>query len=143
MNKTVLVEKKKEFDFLPFCKKCEAPCCNGYLVCSEDEYKRIVECSGKDLGQKKNGYYEIVGDPCPYLSKTGLCTIHPVRPRICQMYPYYPDVDDQTHQIEIKLDDNCPAYMALDAAFQDKANKIGNNLLSDLGQEKYIEFWYD
>ena len=132
-----------DFDFLPFCESCVNPCCNGYLVCTETEYQRIVEYSGQDHAKKKKGYYEISGDPCPYLTKTGRCSIHPVRPRICQMYPYYPDVDDKTHAIQIKLDPKCPACVALDRPFKEKAYKIAHSLLDELGRKKYVEFWYD
>lgn len=147
MDQETLQEEHKKssetFDFLPFCRSCTEPCCNGYLVCTEKEYGKIVKFSGKHLGQKKNGYYEIVGDPCPYLDQEGLCSVYPVRPRVCQMYPYYPDVNDKTHKIEIRLDQDCPACYSLNVPFRERAHKLGKSLLDDLGLETYIRYWYD
>ncbi|MDP3981416.1 MAG: YkgJ family cysteine cluster protein [Chlamydiota bacterium] len=139
----ITIKSQQTFDFLKYCRTCIDPCCHGYFICSETEYQRIRDYSGKDYGVKKDGYYEFSGEPCPYLKENGLCSIHPVRPRICQIYPYYPDVDDEIQRITLKRDNACPANTAIDQAFMDKALKIADELIQEIGEQTYIRFWYD
>lgn len=83
------------------CKMC-GECCYGVggIFMESDEQKRIAEYLGlkledflKDYTEKRNGrIYAGVGSDnfCIFFkNKTG-CTIHPVKPARCELWPYFP-----------------------------------------------------
>lgn len=123
--------------FLPFCTSCTDPCCNGDILATESEHKAIVEYSGVDHFEKYDGYYVHEGDPCGYLKK-GLCSIHPVRPGICQMYPY--SINGDTGEIE--KDPSCPAAETLYESFRGKAQKIAKTIIEEMSFKTFLRFWH-
>lgn len=98
------------------CKRC-GDCCHGYggTVVSKQDIIRIAAYLGKDstsfvdeccefsgtkpiLTQNKDGY-------CIFWNK--ICTIHPVKPRMCREWPFIPGllVDPHNWQIMASM---CP-----------------------------------
>ena len=122
--------------FLPFCTACTDPCCNGYILATESEHKRIVEYSGEDHFEKHENYYVHEGDPCKYLKK-GLCSVHPVRPAICQIYPF--SIDGDTG--DLVKDPTCPAAETIYKSFQPKAERKVKKLIEEMGWDSFLHFW--
>ena len=128
--------KSSEY-FLPFCSACTDPCCNGHILATESEHERIVEYSGVDHFKKFKNYYVHEGDPCLYL-KQGLCSVHPVRPAICRMFPYYINGDTK----DLDIDDSCPAAGTLYASFRPYARRMANKILKEMSWKSFLHFWF-
>lgn len=128
-------DKESEF-FLPFCSTCIDPCCNGYILATASEHKKIVEYSGEDHFEKHRNYYVHEADTCNYL-KGGLCSVHPVRPTICRIYPYYVDGDSG----ELVKDPTCPAAETMYAQFKPKAQRKVKKLIEEMGWKNFLHFW--
>ena len=101
----------KAFD----CKMC-GECCygEGGIFMEEDEQKRIAEYMGLEfedfLAQytvKRHGRtYAAVGPDnfCIFFLKEKGCTIHPVKPARCDLWPYFPaNVEDRETWDQAKL----------------------------------------
>jgi Fe-S-cluster containining protein len=135
--KLIAGKSKGSSYFLPFCSTCTDPCCNGHILATESEYRRILSYSGGvDHFEKFQNYYVHEGDPCLYL-RNGLCSIHPVRPAICRMFPYHIDGD----MGDLGNDDTCPALATLYGSFRPNARRLAKRVIREMSWASFLHFW--
>ncbi|MBI1853599.1 MAG: YkgJ family cysteine cluster protein [Planctomycetes bacterium] len=130
------------FDFLKYCRVCTDRCCTGDILVTGEERARIVERTGKDQFEPDgHGLFTIrARGQCPYLASDGLCSVHDIRPEVCRMYPYWPDVDDG--QVKIPWDQTCPAAAHLPLEMRKDLEERARALVAKLGIESYAR-WYN
>ena len=85
------------------CRLC-GECCygEGGIIVEPDELKRIAdflelttdEFQNRFLEKKHNQLYAKTGPDnfCIFYDKKDACKIHPVKPRRCTLWPYYPAI---------------------------------------------------
>jgi Fe-S-cluster containining protein len=129
------------FDFLPFCRACTDRCCTGDILVTPEERARIVERTGRDhFEPDASGLFTLRAPGlCPYLGEGGLCSVHDIRPDICRMFPYWPDVEDG--QVKIPWDQTCPAGAHLPPELRAELEAKARALVEKLGLANY-ERWY-
>jgi len=105
------------------CKKCGA-CCHGKggIFVDAEELKDIaaflgtsVESVARTSCEMRIGKLSIKSGPegpCVFFDKERLCLIHPVKPRPCRLWPFYPALlkDKETWQAAM---DACPGINPL------------------------------
>jgi Fe-S-cluster containining protein len=101
-----------------FCKICKEEDCKGYVWLLPKETEEfvnknipLVEINKKlnflDSFSRKNGIINVeeVKPPCVFRGKRGKCTIYPIRPLICRLYPL--DFKILKNQYHIVLHTDC------------------------------------
>ena len=120
------------------CKKC-GDCCKGYggTFVTPDDMDAICAYTGIDRKSFVNRYCQFSGDkPVLAVGKNGycvfwdkICTIHPVKPRMCKAWPFI-----ESLLIDIKnwhiMADSCPGMLTDlpdDQVFAIVSKKIGQS----------------
>lgn len=98
------------------CRKC-GDCCRGYggTYVTEEDIRRIAAYIGEDPVRFKNRYCRMSGNrPVLAQAENGycafweeLCTIHPVKPRMCRRWPFIDAVLKDIQNWEI-MGASCP-----------------------------------
>ena len=114
-----------------FCADCDRRCCTRAVVLPE-EMKNMARTAKmgffqrRKVFQKRGDYYIIKGDVCPFL-KDGLCSVEPVKPLNCRIFPLaltHPGKD-----AEWGVSPECPAFSKVPVEFVEHAKRLGQPLL--------------
>ena len=114
-----------------FCMDCDRRCCTRAVVLPE-EMKNMAMAAKmgffqrRKVFQKRGDYYIIKGDVCPFL-KDGLCSVEPVKPLNCRIFPLaltHPGKD-----AEWGVSPECPAFNKVPVEFVEHAKRLGQPLL--------------
>jgi Fe-S-cluster containining protein len=74
--------------------------------------------------------------PCRFLDDAGACTLHPSKPGVCYLYPFYSWSENYKNRISIhasfQLTGDCPGYLLTDSV---------DDMMP--GLEKYSKIIYD
>ena len=85
------------------CAACKDKCCSqpyDWVYLTEGEISRLAERTRKPESsftiQQSNPatgiVFKVLNLPCPFFDESsGKCTVHDVRPLICELFPFYPD----------------------------------------------------
>ena len=130
-------------DFLPSCLSCSDSCCTGDILVSTDERGRILErWRGSDPLQHnvRFDYYYLDIDECPFLSESGLCRIHNVRPVMCRLFPLS-IVPLKSGGFRLQLDQSCPVATTLSPDERQSSRKMATRFLKEVGRETFLAFY--
>lgn len=99
-------------DFKRICSDCKENCClRFYAVLLPEEEEDFSDVAFEI--ETERGVVKCIGsrggNPCPYLSKEGHCTVYEKRPLDCRLWPVLVYVDFKTRERIIYLDLECPA----------------------------------
>ncbi len=109
------------------CKKC-GHCCHGAATVSltDEEVADIRDFLGVSIDELfsfyliKNGKrteMKVVDGHCIFFNREGLCSIHPVKPHHCRVWPIHPSIlNDENAWLAIKAD--CKGFLR-DATFEE------------------------
>jgi Fe-S-cluster containining protein len=117
--------------FRDFCEGCSRPCCSRPVVLPE-ERENIIKAARmgflrrRKVFEKRGDYYIIRGDTCPFL-KEGACSIEPVRPLNCRVFPLA--LTHQGKDAEWALSPECPSIHKVPFEFVEQARELGKPLL--------------
>ncbi|RLJ00472.1 MAG: hypothetical protein DRP03_00060 [Candidatus Aenigmatarchaeota archaeon] len=111
--------------------KCSHICCNRPVVLEEEKvritkYLGLSSFATRRLFKKRGKYYVIDKSPCPFL-KEGKCSIEPIKPINCRIYPLV--IMIKNNKPSWHISDDCPAAEHLDEEFIKNAKKAGRVLL--------------
>ena len=114
-----------------FKNKCAYICCNNPIVLKEEKkkiikYTRMGILKRWKIFKKHGAHYIINGTPCPFL-KNGKCSIEPVKPLNCRIYPLI--IIFKGNRPEWALDKECPAVPYLTKSFIEEAKMKGESLM--------------
>ena len=85
------------------CASCMDKCCSqpyDWVYLSETEVSTLVQKTGRPESdftvQQSNpatgAAFKVLNLPCTFFDeRSGKCTVHEVRPLICELFPFYPD----------------------------------------------------
>lgn len=120
---------------LPICQKCGAQCCKyGSPVVSAQEYRQIINYCHRDYFKKlKNSFYLIPENPCPYLTKNNKCSIQPVKPLDCKIYPC--GIILKKNTLVSSISQRCPAKFILPNQYTKKAIDLMNRMPTNQKKE--------
>ncbi|MEM0065856.1 MAG: YkgJ family cysteine cluster protein [Sulfolobales archaeon] len=135
-------KKSDKFAFVNFgdiCSKCNENCCKRFyavLLPEEEEdfkdssFEVKTACGPIKAVGSRDGY------PCPYLDKSGFCSIYPKRPLDCRLWPVMVYYDFTTGERVVYLDLDCPA-----ASAGKIPHEVIDSIISKLKEEGFDEEW--
>ncbi len=120
-----------ENGFKDFCEGCSRTCCSRPVVLPE-ERDNIIKAARmgffhqRRVFEKRGNYYIIRGETCPFL-KDGDCSIDPVRPLNCRIFPLA--LTQQGKDAEWAVSPECPEFKKVPYEFVERAKDLGQPLL--------------
>lgn len=111
----ILVYPGYAYGFNPSaCQKCSGRCCKGdegAVWLTQEEIRRIEDHTKGSVDVKitrKGLHLNMTKEGCPYLKKDGNCSIYPVRPQQCRLFPFWPNL-----KYKDKVINHCPGTWRL------------------------------
>lgn len=124
---------------LHLCVTCHGKCCVGRTMATAEEREEIIKYSAKDhFRHWKGDLYYLDKGQCPYL-RSGLCSVQPVKPFICQIFPFVPRVVDG--QFWLYCVGECDAGPKLSPQFIEKAITLAQVFFANRRPEDYMDYW--
>ncbi len=137
-----MTRRSERFAFVDFgsiCSGCSNNCCRRfYAVLLPEEEEEFREASFEvrtELGSVR-AIGSRGGTPCPYLDKSGLCSIYPKRPLDCRLWPVMMYYDFSAGDRVVYLDLDCPA-----TATGRIPKEVVDNIVRELGRVDIDEEW--
>jgi len=114
---------------LKFCQKCGAKCCKyGSTIVLPKERQKIINLTRKDVFIRKNSFFIIPENPCPFL-KNNLCTIESIKPLDCRAYPV--GLFKKDNKIKAGISQKCPFKDIITKKYLSQAEKLFDSLTDE------------
>ncbi len=130
-------------DYLPSCLRCGDPCCNGDIIVTGEERRRILERwkGGDPFGyDSKYDYYYLDIEECPFLNEKNMCAVHDVRPAICRLYPFS-IIPLKGGGFRLYLDKSCSVGCSVPNREKEEIREIAREFLKELGIRRFWAFY--
>jgi len=130
-------------DFLPSCLSCSDPCCNGNIIVTVEERRRMLErWKGADPFRydSRFDYYHLDIEKCPFLNENNMCAVHEVRPTICRLYPFS-IIPLKAGGFRLYLDKSCSVSHSISDEEKEELREIARVFLNELGSKRFWAFY--
>src|SRR4030042_2228169 len=152
-------EMRNYTSLLTYCKRCGSHCClNHSPILDLNERALIVNSTSNDFFievsiklSKPDGVYYVIGknpdrserniftEQCPFLQQDGKCSIHPIKPLDCAVYPLRA-IPKLNGGISWSVHRICPAVGFLTTTFIQTAKQIGEMSARRFSPQTYVDW---